>query len=96
MIRMDMAQMVRQAVDTAGPDVSVNRDKGDDRSGTDFLRMLRGRQQALDRRETEERLSKKGRPGISQARRIKRIMMPGNRCPGGFHWRLLRQTQAMC
>ena len=60
MIRMDMAQMVRQAVDTAGPDVSVNRDKGDDRSGTDFLRMLRGRQQALDRRETEERLSKKG------------------------------------
>ena len=60
MIRMDMTQMVRQAVDTAGPDVSVNRDKGDDRSGTDFLRMLRGRQQALDRRETEERLSKKG------------------------------------
>ena len=59
MIRMDMTQMVRQAVDTAGPDVSVNRDKGDDRSGTDFLRMLRGRQQALDRRETEERLSKK-------------------------------------
>ena len=57
MIRMDMTQMVRQAVDTAGPDVSVNRDKGDDRSGTDFLRMLRGRQQALDRRETEERLS---------------------------------------
>ena len=54
-----MTQMVRQAVDTAGPDVSVNRDKGDDRSGTDFLRMLRGRQQALDRRETEERLSKK-------------------------------------
>ena len=60
MIRMDMTQMVRQAVDTAGPDVSVNRDKGDDRSGTDFLRMLRGRQQALDRRETEERRSKKG------------------------------------
>ena len=59
MIRMDMTQMVRQAVDTAGPDVSVNRDKGDDRSGTDFLRMLRGRQQALERRETEERLSKK-------------------------------------
>ena len=53
MIRMDMTQMVRQAVDTAGPDVSVNRDKGDDRSGTDFLRMLRGRQQALDRRETD-------------------------------------------
>lgn len=60
MIRMDMTQMVRQAVETAGPDVSVNRDKGDDRNGTDFLRMLRGRQQALDRRETEERLSKKG------------------------------------
>ena len=51
MIRMDMTQMVRQAVDTAGPDVSVNRDKGDDRSGTDFLRMLRGRQQALERRD---------------------------------------------
>ncbi len=59
MIRMDMTQRVQQAVETAGPDVSVNRDKGDDRSGTDFLRMLRGRQQALDRRETEERLSKK-------------------------------------
>lgn len=59
MIRMDMTQMVQQAVETAGPDVSVNRDKGDDRSGTDFLRMLRGRQQALDRRETQERLSKK-------------------------------------
>ena len=28
-MRMDMTQMVRQAVDTAGPDVSVNRDKGD-------------------------------------------------------------------
>ena len=60
MIRMDMTQRVQQAVETAGPDVSVNRDKGDDRSGTDFLRLLRGRQQALERRDTEERLSKKG------------------------------------
>lgn len=96
MIRMDMTQMVRQAVDTAGPDVSVNRDKGDDRSGTDFLRMLRGRQQAWTAGKQKNGCQRRRRPGISQARRIKRIMMPGNRCPGGFHWRLLRQTQAMC
>lgn len=95
-MRMDMTQMVRQAVDTAGPDVSVNRDKGDDRSGTDFLRMLRGRQQALDRRETEERLSKKEETRDKPGPADKKDNDAGEPCPGGFRWRLLRQTQAMC
>ena len=95
MIRMDMTQRVQQAVETAGPDVSVNRDKGDDRSGTDFLRMLRGRQQALERRETEERLSKKNGTRDKAGPVDKKRMMPGNRCPGGFHWRRLRRALAM-
>ncbi|MCH1948764.1 flagellar hook-length control protein FliK [Enterocloster sp. OA13] len=63
MERMDLTQMVRQAVQTADSGVSPNRDKEDDRSGGDFLQMLRGRQQALDRRDREERLSKKDGSG---------------------------------
>ena len=59
MERMDLTQMVRQTAQTADSGISVNRDRADDRSGGDFLQMLRGRQQALDRQDREERLSKK-------------------------------------
>ena len=69
--------------------------KGGDRSRTDFLRMLRGRQQALTRRETEERLSKKGETRDKPGPADKKDSDAGEPVSGRFRWRLLRQTQAV-
>lgn len=56
---IDMTQMVRRTTPPVDRSTSVDRGQSDERQNGDFLRMLRGKQQAAERRDGEERLSRK-------------------------------------